>query len=106
EAERPAVAIPRICTNPGQSGMVWSEITCRHCGRKGWRHESVATDVEWFVMEPLLPPVSALQYPRKRPANAGRRDPFHRVHPSPMAAIAARAVVAQIRIPARGIGSA
>jgi hypothetical protein len=40
--------------------MVWTEITRRHYRRAGLRYESDTTDAEWFVMEPLLPPASAL----------------------------------------------
>ena len=44
--------------------MVWTEITRRHYRRDGLRYESDTTDAEWFVMEPLLPPASALGRPR------------------------------------------
>ena len=44
--------------------MVWTEITRRHYRREGLRYESDTTDAEWFVMEPLLPPASALGRPR------------------------------------------
>ncbi len=44
--------------------MVWTEITRRHYRRDGLRYESNTTDAEWFVMEPLLPPASALGRPR------------------------------------------
>src|ERR1700681_2755684 len=44
--------------------MVWTEITRRQYRRKGLRYESDTTDAEWLVMEPLLPPASALGRPR------------------------------------------
>ncbi|QDM17345.1 transposase [Tardiphaga sp. vice278] len=44
--------------------MVWTEITRRHYRRASLRYESDTTDAEWFVMEPLLPPASALGRPR------------------------------------------
>jgi transposase len=44
--------------------MAWTEITRRHYRRDGLRYESDTTDAEWFVMEPLLPPASALGRPR------------------------------------------
>src|SRR5271167_2444559 len=44
--------------------MAWTEITRRHYRRDGLRYESDPTDAEWFVMEPLLPPASALGRPR------------------------------------------
>jgi len=44
--------------------MAWTEITRRHYRREGLRYGSDTTDAEWFVMEPLLPPVSALGRPR------------------------------------------
>ena len=44
--------------------MAWTEITRRHYRREGLRYESDTTDAEWFVMEPLLPPASALGRPR------------------------------------------
>ena len=44
--------------------MVWTEITRRHYRREGLRYESDTTDSEWFVMQPLLPPASALGRPR------------------------------------------
>ena len=39
--------------------MAWTEITRRQYRREGLRYESDTTDVEWLVMEPLLPPPSA-----------------------------------------------
>ena len=42
--------------------MAWTEITRRHYRRDGLRYES--DSAEWFVMEPLLPPASALGRPR------------------------------------------
>jgi transposase len=44
--------------------MAWTEITRRHYRRDGLRYESDTTDAEWFVLEPLLPPASALGRPR------------------------------------------
>ncbi len=44
--------------------MAWTEITRRHYRRDGLRYGSDTTDAEWFVMEPLLPPASALGRPR------------------------------------------
>src|ERR1700721_969731 len=44
--------------------MAWTEITRRHYRREGLRYESDRTDAEWFVVEPLLPPASALGRPR------------------------------------------
>jgi transposase len=44
--------------------MGWTEITRRHYRREGLRYESDTTDAEWFVMESLLPPASALGRPR------------------------------------------
>ena len=44
--------------------MAWTEITRRHHRREGLRYGSDTTDAEWFVMEPLLPPASALGRPR------------------------------------------
>ena len=44
--------------------MVWTEITRRQYRRDGLRYESDTMDAEWFVMEPLLPPASALGRPR------------------------------------------
>src|SRR5258707_12487224 len=44
--------------------MAWTKITRRHYRREGLRYESDTTDAEWFVMEPLLPPASALGRPR------------------------------------------
>lgn len=44
--------------------MAWTEITRRHYRREGLRYGSDTTDAEWFVMEPLLPPASALGRPR------------------------------------------
>jgi putative transposase len=43
-----------------ESTMVWTEITRRQHRRDGLRYESDTMDAEWFVMEPLLPPPSAL----------------------------------------------
>ena len=40
--------------------MVWTKITPPRYGREGMRYESDTTDGEWLVMEPLLPPPSAL----------------------------------------------
>src|SRR5450756_411711 len=45
--------------------MVWTEITRLQYRREGMRYESDTTDAEWFVMEPLLPPPSALGRPRE-----------------------------------------
>ena len=45
--------------------MVWTEITRRQYRREGLRYESDTMDAEWFVMEPLLPPASALGRPRE-----------------------------------------
>ena len=45
--------------------MVWTEITRLRYGREGMRYESDMTDGEWLVMEPLLPPPSALGRPRE-----------------------------------------
>src|SRR4030088_3159413 len=45
--------------------MAWTEITRRHYRREGLRYESDTTDAEWFVMQPLLPPASALGRPRE-----------------------------------------
>lgn len=44
--------------------MTWTEITRRPYRREGLRYGSDTTDAEWFVMEPLLPPASALGRPR------------------------------------------
>jgi putative transposase len=44
--------------------MAWTEITRRHYRREGLRYGSDTTDAEWFVMESLLPPASALGRPR------------------------------------------
>jgi hypothetical protein len=44
--------------------MAWTEITRRHYRREGLRYGSDTTDAEWLVMEPLLPPASALGRPR------------------------------------------
>ena len=44
--------------------MVWTEITRRHYRRASLRYQSDTTDAEWFVIEPLLPPASALGRPR------------------------------------------
>jgi transposase len=44
--------------------MAWTEITRRYYRREGLRYESDTNDAEWFVMEPLLPPASALGRPR------------------------------------------
>ena len=44
--------------------MAWTEITRPHYRRASLRYESDTTDAEWFVMEPLLPPASALGRPR------------------------------------------
>ena len=45
--------------------MVWTEITRTQYRREGMRYESDTTDGEWLVMEPLLPPPSALGRPRE-----------------------------------------
>jgi transposase len=45
--------------------MVWTEITRPQYRREGVRYESDTTDDEWLVMEPLLPPPSALGRPRE-----------------------------------------
>src|SRR5438552_15092309 len=45
--------------------MAWTEITRRQYRREGLRYESDTMDAEWFVMEPLLPPPSALGRPRE-----------------------------------------
>src|SRR3990170_2276613 len=45
--------------------MVWTEITRRQYRREGLRYESDTMDAECFVMEPLLPPASALGRPRE-----------------------------------------
>jgi len=45
--------------------MVWTEITRPRYRREGMRYESDTTDGEWVVMEPLLPPPSALGRPRE-----------------------------------------
>ena len=44
--------------------MAWTEITRRYYRREGLRYESDTTDAEWLVMQPLLPPASALGRPR------------------------------------------
>jgi transposase len=44
--------------------MAWTEITRRYYRRESLRYESDTNDAEWFVMEPLLPPASALGRPR------------------------------------------
>jgi hypothetical protein len=44
--------------------MAWTEITRQHYRRDGLRYESDTTDAEWFMMEALLPPTSALGRPR------------------------------------------
>jgi hypothetical protein len=46
--------------------MDWTEITRRHYRRDGLRYESDTTDAEWFVMEPLLPPISRRDHVRLR----------------------------------------
>src|SRR5450631_4137928 len=48
-----------------ESTMVWTEITRPQYRREGMRYESDTTDGEWLVMEPLLPPPSALGRPRE-----------------------------------------
>src|SRR6202011_2700472 len=53
-----------MCKDSRESTMAWTEITRRHYRREGLRYESDTTDAEWFVMEPLLPPASALGRPR------------------------------------------
>ncbi len=45
--------------------MVWTKITRPQYRREGMRYESDTTDGEWLVMEPLLPPPSALGRPRE-----------------------------------------
>ena len=45
--------------------MVWTKITRRQYRREGLRYGSDTTDAEWIVMEPLLPPPSALGRPRE-----------------------------------------
>ena len=45
--------------------MVWTEITRLQYRREGMRYESDTTDGEWLVVEPLLPPPSALGRPRE-----------------------------------------
>src|SRR5579863_8314513 len=44
--------------------MVWTKITRPQYRREGMRYESDTTDGEWLVMEPLVPPASALGRPR------------------------------------------
>src|SRR3954449_5710727 len=68
--------------------MAWTEITRRHYRREGLRYGSDTTDAEWFVMEPLLPPASALGRPRATDMRTVRCDPLHCVHRLPMAAVA------------------
>ena len=68
--------------------MVWTKITRPQYRREGMRYESDTTDGEWLVMEPLLPPPSALGRPRNRHASIGERDPLHCIHRLPMATIA------------------
>src|ERR1700694_420304 len=45
--------------------MVWTKITRPQYRREGMRYESDTTDSEWLVMEPHLPPASALVLPRE-----------------------------------------
>src|SRR5665811_77224 len=45
--------------------MVWTKITRPQYRREGMRYESDTTDGEWLVVEPLLPPPSALGRPRE-----------------------------------------
>jgi transposase len=57
--------IPSDWIDSKESTMVWTEITRRQYRRDGLRYESDTMDAEWFVMEPLLPPPSALGRPRE-----------------------------------------
>ena len=50
--------------------MAWTEITRRQYRREDLRYESNTMDLEWFVMEPLLPPQSALGRPRETDTRA------------------------------------
>jgi transposase len=45
--------------------MAWTEITRRQYRRDGLRYASNLTDAEWALIEPLLPPASALGRPRE-----------------------------------------
>ena len=45
--------------------MVWTKITRPQYRREGMRYDSDTTDGEWLVMEPLVPPASALGRPRE-----------------------------------------
>ena len=40
--------------------MAWTEITRRKYRRDGLRYASHLMDVEWALIEPLLPPASPL----------------------------------------------
>ena len=40
--------------------MAWTEITRRKYRREGLRYASDFTDAEWALIDPLLPPASAL----------------------------------------------
>ncbi|WP_264484376.1 IS5 family transposase [Mesorhizobium sp. PAMC28654] len=44
---------------------MWTDITRAKHARKGLRYSSDLTDAEWMVLEPLLPPRSALGRPPK-----------------------------------------
>lgn len=44
---------------------MWTDITRAKHARKGLRYSSDLTDAEWLVLEPLLPPRSALGRPPK-----------------------------------------
>ena len=68
--------------------MVWTEITRRHYRRDGLRYESNTTDAEWFVMEPLLPPASALGRPRATDMRAVIDAILYNVNRLPMATVA------------------
>lgn len=45
--------------------MTWTEITRAHYRREGLRYASDLTDAEWELIEPLMPPPSAIGRPRE-----------------------------------------
>ena len=45
--------------------MAWTETTRRQYRREGLRYASDLTDAEWALIEPLMPPASAIGRPRK-----------------------------------------
>lgn len=45
--------------------MPWTEITRPNHDRRGQRHASDSTDVEWALVEPFMPPTSKVGRPRR-----------------------------------------